>query len=812
MENKSLFTNDFYIISGDFKLISFNESVAKTYTGIKVGDYCYKATMKRDTPCMHCPVAGNSDCDCPVYFDPFYNEWIEAVFSDMGDGNYAVSCRPASERGFRIFDELGKEGNEELIYKLSGRAVNNYLDEQKEKKKLEKKYDELRMQTIAEAIRGGFFFCKRDEKLSIQYVSEKLAKMLGYTVEEFIEASKGNALGLVNEEDVQNLLPQINRAIEKDELFVLRYRMRCKDGSWKHVENRGRLLSNQDSQDEYWCVISDRDEMAMYENAFKNESIQLEKTRSLNNRLVEQLSIIQSMSKIYFASYYIDLENEVFNEINSVEHIRKTIGSAGSMNDAAKALCENTISPDTSGDLLSFMNTNTINKRLKYKDVITCDYCGKVAGWCQMYIIAGDRDADGNLKTIFLAVRTIHDEKVREENARLEIEKARLAAEKANKAKTDFLFNMSHDIRTPMNAIVGYSELIKKEADNPDSVRNYQEKLQKSGDILLSLINGVLEMARIESGKSELDETYFVAGSFLEEIADAFENAIKEKNLTVVCNESIQNKHIMADVIKTRQIYSNLLGNAIKYTPVGGEIHLTAVELPSDRENYVLYEATIEDNGIGMSEDFLPTLFEPFSREKTSTAGKVVGTGLGMSIVKGLVDTLGGTISVESKIGVGTKFILHFYYRIADEDYYSKSESLEEKYEQNALVGKRILLAEDNEFNAEIAISLLEDYGIIVEHAKDGVECVDMLSKSEQGYYSAILMDVQMPNMDGYKATQTIRNMDESYKNSIPIIAMTANAFEEDKKNAWKAGMNGHVAKPIKMDIILSTLSKIIYK
>ena len=389
------------------------------------------------------------------------------------------------------------------------------------------------------------------------------------------------------------------------------------------------------------------------------------------------------------------------------------------------------------------------------------------------------------------------------------LEEAKKSAEAANAAKTTFLFNMSHDIRTPMNAIIGYTDLLKKHKDEADKVDDYIDKIQSSSDFLLSLINNVLEMARIESGKTVLDESVFRVGEICEEVTSVYSDLMKQKNIAFTYSVDVHTKYIYGDVVKLRKIWLNIVSNAYKYTPEGGAVSISTIELPCDEEGYARIQTSFTDTGIGMSKEYLAVIFEEFSRERTSTESQIQGTGLGMSIVKELVDLMGGTITVESELGKGSTFRVTFKHRIGENPEVKHSEKQEAVVYQE-FEGKRILLAEDNELNAEIAMTILSEAGFEVEHASDGVVCIDMLQKASCGYYDLILMDVQMPNMDGYKATRTIRAMKDPCRNNIPIIAMTANAFDEDKKNAFDAGMNGHIAKPISIPVLMQTLAEIV--
>ena len=382
----------------------------------------------------------------------------------------------------------------------------------------------------------------------------------------------------------------------------------------------------------------------------------------------------------------------------------------------------------------------------------------------------------------------------------MEARKAQIQAEKANAAKSDFLFNMSHDIRTPMNALLGYSELIKRELTDP-KLLDYQEKMEQSGNLLLSIINNVLDMARIESGKAELDEDYVKVRDIYQGVYKIFQVEAEKKGIHLEMEYDVQHEHVICDETKNREIFLNLISNAVKYTASGGRITIRITELDCDREDYVRIRTQVIDTGIGMSEEFLPFLFDAFARERNTTAGKVAGTGLGMPIIKKYIDMMGGTIETESKLGEGSKFTVTLEYRIADKSYYEQdTEKSSDVDETDRISGKHILLAEDNDLNAEIAQFILEDMGLMVDRVEDGVQCVSRIEQKPAGTYDLILMDIQMPNMDGYRATEMIRGLSDKDKATIPIIAMTANAFEEDRKKALAKGMNGHIAKPVDIE------------
>ena len=393
-------------------------------------------------------------------------------------------------------------------------------------------------------------------------------------------------------------------------------------------------------------------------------------------------------------------------------------------------------------------------------------------------------------------------------------EKLQIAVEKAegaNRAKTNFLNNMSHDIRTPMNAILGYNRLMRKKLTDPQLI-DYQRKIEQSGSLLLSIINHVLDMARIESGKSKLDENAEVLGMIFDEAYGVFAPEAAKKEIRMKKTIAVEHRSLICDGTKIRENFVNLISNAVKYTPRGGSVEVNVNELPCERKGFARIQTVVTDTGIGMSKEYLPTIYDSFSRERNTTMGKVAGTGLGMAIVKELVTMMGGTIEVKSELGEGTTFTVTLDHKIAETRHDDRKEIASRKAAAESLADLHILLAEDNDLNAEIAMTLLEEAGLKVDRAADGIQCVSRIEKEPAGTYALILMDIQMPNMDGYKATETIRQLPDPKKAAIPIIAMTANAFEEDRKMALAKGMNGYIAKPIDPAKMLAAIQDAIEK
>ena len=390
-------------------------------------------------------------------------------------------------------------------------------------------------------------------------------------------------------------------------------------------------------------------------------------------------------------------------------------------------------------------------------------------------------------------------------NAKLQI--AAENAESANRAKSTFLFNMSHDIRTPMNAIIGYADLASRHSDDPAKLKKYMENIQVCGQNLLMLLNNVLDLARIENDKTEIEYSVSDIEKDFRNCLAMFRNQADSKGQTLTVTTQLPYPYIYADIPHMTEVCTNLVSNAVKYTGAGGTIRCGVTQKPGEKEGWCDTVVTVADNGIGVSQEFQKHIFEPFERERTSTVSKVEGSGIGMGIVKKLVGLMGGTVEVESKIGVGSKFTVTVPCRIASEDE-AQAKRAADPADRESLRGTRILLTEDNDLNAEIATELLQEEGCTVDRAKDGVECVDMLEKAANGTYQIILMDIQMPVMNGYDAAKKIRRMDDPQKANIPIVAMTANAFSEDKQVALDAGMNDHIAKPIDMSVLVPTLRK----
>lgn len=521
----------------------------------------------------------------------------------------------------------------------------------------------------------------------------------------------------------------------------------------------------------------------------------------------EQKAIIADLSENYEYVCYVDSErNDVFAYYAS-EFFQRVIRECPSdipNNLKFDMVINKILYPEDRDSFIKAVERNSSVEKIEKNGFLLHDFRALIDGNILYYRLKMAKDPSNSCGFV-LGLYNIDDEKKQQEA----LEKALLGAEEANKAKSRFLFNMSHDIRTPMNAISGYTTMAKNHIGDNEKVEDYLGKIELASDSLIDLVNQVLEMSRIESGKAELRENE----ADIEERARAMLSiAIVNANVKGI-QVSLEfgrmiNWKVLTDTGRMNQILTNILGNAVKYTLEGGNIVLKIEQLDYDVENYGLYSFTVEDTGIGMSEEFLGHIFEDFAREQNSTTSGIQGTGLGMPIVKRLVDMMNGEITIESKLGEGTRVEIVIPMKICSDTRFSESGAVDGK--EYDFTGKRILLVEDNEMNREIANEILLSSGFEVETAQDGDIAVEMVETSDSGYYDFILMDIQMPRMNGYDATRAIRRLDNPALASIPIIAMTANAFEEDRQNALNAGMNAHLAKPIEIKKLLSTLASFV--
>ena len=525
----------------------------------------------------------------------------------------------------------------------------------------------------------------------------------------------------------------------------------------------------------------------------------------------KRLQIINALGHAYSFILLIDIKKNTLEVVKSADVAGPNYRKKNLTNELQKEYIDSMIAPSFQKSYLEFTDMDTMESRLKEHDSISCISQTIKGAWMRSMIVPQKYDEKGNLSTVLLAISDVTEEKEHELEQDRILRNALSSAEHANRAKTAFLNNMSHDIRTPMNAIIGFTSLAAEHLDDREIIRDYLEKISTSGKHLLSLINDVLDMSRIESGSVKIEKTNVYLPDVLEDLKTIILESVHAKQQKLLIKmQDVVHEDIITDKLRLTQVLLNIISNAVKFTPVGGNIHILVEEKASQKAGYAVYSFCIKDNGIGMSKEFQEHVFDSFARERTVTESGITGTGLGMAITKNIVDLMGGTIHLTSKQGEGSEFIVTLECELADKKVQDKQSSCP-KAEKKHLdySGKKVLLVEDNELNREIATEILKSLGMKVDYAADGMEAVEIMSSEAGNQYDLIFMDIQMPKMDGYTATREIRTLNDSKKANIPIIAMTANAFDEDRKKAIKAGMNGHIAKPIDVNVILQNLDRI---
>lgn len=650
--------------------------------------------------------------------------------------------------------------------------------------------------------------CHTIDGSQIISINKAALKILGYeSQEELMEHGFDTVASSVLEEDKDGLRDSIDGLEKEGDNVSVEYRVRHKNGEILHVMGNVKLV--------------EENGMLFYQRFLLDCTTQkLQEKKRQEEAEKRQMELIHALSIDFNLVYFFDLDSGMgmplrINEDDiptfEFSHSRKV-----SMRQSLDRYIEEFVYEEDREMMREASSQEMLKKELEKKDLYYVNYRVADEGrmkYYQMKVVRTGAD-DGN-RGIVIGFRSVDAETREEMEKKSLLEDALLQANKANKAKSVFLSNMSHDIRTPMNAIVGFTTLALAHQDKKERVEEYLNKIKSSGDHLLNLINDVLDMSRIESGKMHLEEKPCCLPEVLQDLRNILQADISAKKLQLKIETiNVMDRDIYCDKLRLNQVLLNLLSNAVKYTDEGGMVTVTLVEHPGAPAGSANYEFLIRDTGIGMSKDFVKHIFEPFERERNSTISGIQGTGLGMAITNNIVNMMNGSIKVSSEQGVGTEFSVSFTFRLDPEAAEHYAATTEEKGEKKKGSFRshsgRILLAEDIELNQEIAVTILEESGFSTEVAENGKIAVDMVRRSEPGYYQLVLMDIQMPEMNGYEATREIRRLEDKELASIPILAMSANAFEEDKQEAMKCGMNGHISKPIDVKTLLETLDSII--
>lgn len=884
------YENNIYIIDDTFHLVEFDKAVANLYPGVKVGDLCYQAIMKRNSPCAHCPIADCSDASSIVYYDSFCGGFVEAAFCELTGGKYCVTRHKVGVENQHMQKQI--ERSIGFFDAYSHIFVSTY-------------YVEFSSGTYSVFIRESFL----DERFG----QDNKWESFDYYIRTFIHKDDQEKLFWASR------IETMQERLQKETRYSIVVReLSAKGVRWLRFEvNRG--IDNDHAAVSFMDVSEER------ETKIK----------------LEQMDIVKALSRDFTEITQINLENNTSTAFKQrgemVDYDNRT---ARKYDETWARFVEKYVYPADRQTLLKKVSAPALARALKDEDVLVIPFRtlldGKILHCQAKYVLAGD-----DKQHLIMGIRNADAEVRAEEERRKALQDALAAAEHANRAKTTFLNNMSHDIRTPMNAIIGFTALAAAHIDNQKQVADYLGKISVSSEHLLSLINDVLDMSRIESGKVKIEEKNVHLPDVLHDLKTIIQSNIHAKQLELFIDTvDVVHEDIVCDKLRLNQVLLNLISNAIKFTKPGGMLSIRVIEKADASSGYASYIFRVKDSGIGMSKEFQEHIFEAFTREQTSTVSGIQGTGLGMAITKNIVDMMGGTISVKSEIGKGSEFTVCLQFRIAgsaprcdqipklaglhalvaDDDFntcasvtrmlekigmqaewttsgkeavlrtqlalenghefsvyiidwimpdmngietvrriraiigeskpiiiltaYDWTEIENEAREagvtafcskplfmselRDALLGhietdeekpktpdrifegRKLLLVEDNALNQEIAATILEEKGFVVDVAEDGTVAVEKMKAASADQYDLILMDIQMPRMDGYEATRRIRSLEDEAKANIPIYAMTANAFEEDRQKALDAGLNGHISKPIDIEKLMHILKEVL--
>ena len=655
---------------------------------------------------------------------------------------------------------------------------------------------------------GGFFIHKAAPPEELLYANNRVFEIYGCDgLEDFKKLTGYTFQGMVQPEDYPHISDSIAVQIEasRRNMNYVEYRIIRKDGTVRWVDDYGRYLNTDAFGGIYTVFISDMTEKrAQIISELEGHKATIKDLhgffRQANAERLTFSRVAQALAGDYFSIYIVDPETDHFEEYSSTdEHDSLGVEKEGDdFFNVSRRNMDRLIYPEDKGRFMAVFTKERVMAILKRDGSFTTKYRLVIDGVPTYVSMKATLMEDEAGQHLIIGTNNINAQMLREEEYRKKM------AEAHTRAKNDFLANMSHDIRTPMNAIVGYTNIARSHREEPEVVSDALDKIASSSHFLLSLINDILDISKIESGKMQLSMAPCDLGEIFRRIEDITALQAKNKSLEITYNhDSVHHFKVIADELRVEQVLINIISNAIKYTPKGKSVDLIAEELGAAESGKTKYRFTVRDTGIGISEDYLPHIFESFTREEKTTVNRVQGTGLGLAITARVVEMMGGTISVRSKPGEGSEFTVELELESTETE--SQSEETE-KAAAAGLCGKHILLVEDNTINAEIAAMILEQYGMTVDHAENGQIGVDKVRQSGEGFYSAVLMDIQMPVMNGYEATRAIRALPGDYPRNLPILAMSANAYDEDVRACLDAGMNGHLAKPFQPEDLLKLL------
>lgn len=670
----------------------------------------------------------------------------------------------------------------------------------------------MRLEDIVAGIPGGFFVYRADETEELIYANRIVLQLYDCGTYEEFQAFVGNSFrGMVHPEDLERVEKSIREQIvaNHEKFDYVEYRIVPKGGGLRWVEDFGHLVENDVYGEIFFVFISDITDKIISSMEMQERHLKHIKDRELLH------AFIQSTIYAYREVYIVDLEKNYGQMIYPDSLNEYETGDYTKILD--RHFKEGILAKEGEESLREVLQPASIKNALMHKNSVEYHYRKRKADgvmeWCTTTITVCERK-EGVPVMVVMCIRSVDSIVKREEQQKAILENALLNANQANEAKNIFLTNMSHDMRTPMNGIMGFCDLALRHVEEPERVRDCLEKIKESSHILLGIIDNMLDMSRIETGQLSLERSENNLVQIMDDIHGLMKDGIEEKKLSYRLDmDGVVHEWIYCDLLRMHQILVNVVGNAVKFTGPGGSISITVGETPSLSSGIANYEFRVKDTGIGIAPEFRGRIFQPFERERTSTVSRTQGTGLGLAITKNIVDLMNGSIEVESEPGKGSEFIITLPFQIRKQSL-KMGELLQmatETMKTDNLAGKRVLLVEDNELNREIAKTLLEEEGLVIEEAEDGDVAVEMVRNSN-GKYDFVLMDIQMPHMNGYQATRAIRKLEDAKLSRIPIIAMSANALEEDKRESLRSGMDMHLAKPIEMDKVLAALEWMLFK
>lgn len=683
---------------------------------------------------------------------------------------------------------------------------------------------------FADEMPGGFFIYRATGNEDILYANDAMVRIFGCdTMREFREWTGNSFRGIVHPDDLDAVEKSIAEQIQNSQydLDYVEYRIICKDGGIRWVDDYGHFVEN-DEGGIFYVFIGDatekknrlmeerlawQKESSQREEKWKNQvEVYSKELESISREHFRRLEVIEGLSIDYASILYVDLREDWIRTYRLSEQFQALFGEEKKLSGVRQCMeryIDRWVHPEDREMFQDAIAPENIGKKLFNKNVFQIHYRILVEGreaYRQMHVVNVGKEPQ--VTQVVLGTRSVDNEVRHELEQRRVLEEALEQAKAANVAKNAFLANMSHDLRTPMNAIMGFAQLARQHRDDPEKVRGCMDGIEESGKLLLQLFDDVLEITKIESEQIRIEESEGNLGEIIDHVCSEVQPKALAKKISLACSASgIKHHDVFVDAEKLTEILMHLVRNALKYTREGGNVWVTAEETKRLSDNYAIYRFVVEDTGIGISEKFIPHIFEPFEREKNTTMSGVQGTGLGLAITKNIIDRMGGTIETASEVGQGSRFTVTLSFRL--NHMHDKNEERRESTLDRLRRGQKILLVEDNEINREIEVELLRCAGFQVDTAVDGNMAANAVRNSMPGDYALVLMDIQMPVVDGYQAARLIRSIPDPELSGIPIVALSANAFDEDRRQSIKSGMNAHMAKPVNMPRLIELLEEL---